>query len=120
MHTVLALQHDRACEIELDNEHCACGGRRNMDDPAYQKPGKGKKAKLQVVRRITITDTFRFSPKSFVETIRPLMKRGLIPKEVFDTIEREKKSAAGSIWSRWRTSKNIAAMSYTPLAFSCT
>jgi hypothetical protein len=27
---------------------------------------------------------------SFVKTIRPLMKRGLIPKEVFDTIEREK------------------------------
>jgi hypothetical protein len=68
----------------------------------------------------TITDTFRFSPMSFVETIRPLMKRGLIPKEVFDTIEREKKSAAGSIWNRWRTSKDIAAMSCTPLAFSCT
>jgi hypothetical protein len=32
---------------------------------------------------------------SFVETIRPLMKRGLIPKEVFDTIEREKQKRGG-------------------------
>jgi hypothetical protein len=70
-------------------------GRDHKDDPAYEKPAKGQKAKLQVVRRITITDTFRFSPKSFVETIRPMMKRGLIQKEIFDTIEREKKKRGG-------------------------
>jgi hypothetical protein len=51
--------------------------------------------KLQFIKTITIIDTFRFSPMSFVETIRPLMKRGLIPKEIFDTIEREKFKRGG-------------------------
>ena len=32
---------------------------------------------------------------SFVEIIKSLMKRGLIPKEVFDTIEREKQKRGG-------------------------
>src|SRR5439155_16168827 len=30
-----------------------------------KKPGKDQRAKLQVVRRITIVDTFRFSPMSY-------------------------------------------------------
>jgi hypothetical protein len=62
-------------------------GKNHKDDPLYKKPGKNQKAKLQVVRRITIVDTFRFAPMPFVEAIRPLMKRGLIPKDVFDVIE---------------------------------
>jgi hypothetical protein len=65
-------------------------GKKHTDDPAYKKPGKNGKPKLQIIRRITIVDTFRFSQKSFVETIKPLKERGIIPKEVFDTIKREK------------------------------
>lgn len=65
-------------------------GKNHKDDPAFNK-----KTKLQCIRKITIVDTFRFSPMSFVETLRPLMKRGLIPKEVFDTIEREKQKRNG-------------------------
>src|ERR1700730_4349255 len=60
------------------------------DDPAYKRPGKGRYKKLQTIRRITIIDTFRNSPKSFVETIRSLAKRGLIPQNVFDTIKTQK------------------------------
>jgi hypothetical protein len=59
-------------------------GELHKDDPLYKKPPK----KFQFIRKITLVDTFRVSPMSFVETIRPLMKRGLIPKEAFDTIER--------------------------------
>jgi hypothetical protein len=44
-------------------------GKDRTDDPAYQKPGKNQKAKLQVIRRFTITDTFRFAPRPFVEAI---------------------------------------------------
>ena len=65
-----------------------------MDDPKYEK-GKNGQKKLQFVRKITIVDTFRFSPMSFVETVRPLMKRGLIPKVAFETIEREKLKRGG-------------------------
>jgi hypothetical protein len=69
-------------------------GERHKNDPEY-KAGKKGARRLQFIRKITIVDTFRFSPMSFVETIRPLMKRGLIPKEVFDTIEREKQKRGG-------------------------
>jgi len=70
-------------------------GKNHTNDPAYQKPGKKQKAKLQVIRRITIVDTFRFSPMSFVKTIEPLMKRGLIPEEVFNTIKIQKEKRGG-------------------------
>jgi len=94
-------------------------GEKHTDDPAYKKPGKGQKAKLQVSRRITIVDTFRFSPKSFVETIKPLAERGLIPKDVFDTTSAKKKNVAVSIWRKWRTSRHTAGMSCTRFAASC-
>jgi hypothetical protein len=69
-------------------------GELHKSNPLYKKPANGSR-RLQFVRNITIIDTFRFSPMSFVETIRPLMKRGLIPNEVFDTIEREKLKRGG-------------------------
>lgn len=70
-------------------------GELHKDDPLYKKPPKNQKRKFQFIRKITLVDTFRFSPMSFVETIRPLMKRGLILKEAFDTIEREKLKRGG-------------------------
>ena len=69
-------------------------GELHKNDPLYKKPVNGAR-RLQFIRNITIVDTFRFSPMSFVETIRPLMKRGLIPMQVFDTIEREKLKRGG-------------------------
>jgi hypothetical protein len=65
-------------------------GKKHINDPAYEPPKKGQKGRLQVVRKITITDTFRNAPGPFVKAIEPLAKRGIIPQDVFETIEREK------------------------------
>jgi hypothetical protein len=60
-------------------------GKKHLDDPAFNE-----KTKFQTVRSIKIYDTFRFSPKSFLKTIEPLMKRGLVAKDEFDTIAEHK------------------------------
>ena len=65
-------------------------GKLHKDDPLYEK-----QFKLQCTRRIEILDIYRLSPKSFVETIKPLVKRGLIPEEVFNTIKVQKEKRGG-------------------------
>jgi len=60
----------------------------HKNSPEYQRGAQPRR--LQFKRKIRIYDIFRFSPKSFVETIRPLMKRGLISSEDFETIRENK------------------------------
>src|ERR1700730_2038615 len=85
-------------------------GKTHMDDPLYEKPPKGQTKKLQYIRKIEIFDTYRLSPKSFVETIKPLAKRGLIPTEVFNTIEREKQKRGAFHLESMENVKKYCAM----------
>jgi hypothetical protein len=62
-------------------------GKSHRNHADYQKPAKGQTQKLQFLRKIRIYDCFRHSPKSFVKTITPLAKTGLISKDVFDRIK---------------------------------